>query len=430
MKQTRRTRRAWVAATLILVGTVLPVLSTSAIGARAGGVTWGAEHRFRGFGAQVVVDRSGTVTLAWRDTHDRLAVSRHRSGGRWSDAVRLRRDIRKPAAMVVDEHGTITLAFVGQRGALFVTRRPMGGPWQEPSRLSPPHKEGSDYYIGVFDAALATNTHGDTAAVWSYGSEDVGPGPRVFGSYRPAGGTWSRKVRLAGADRGSFEISVGVDAMGVATAAWDGRGPTVARRVPGHRWGRSVELAPRRRYETDPVVASPPEADPWVLWAARRRDGSGGPVRGAHLRSGASWSRAIPISSPRARAVSADVAVDSLGRLRTAWWQGQGRVVTATRPAGGHWQRPRLLDASRSDVLDLDLAMDGTGRALLAWDSGSYRHVRIEVAYRPTRDPWAEPVTIRRHLDVETHALVALGGHQAAVAYELHGVHVRLGRLP
>ena len=232
---TRRTTTRWVAtaiATLLLVGAA-PAQAAP---------TWLPEQTVSGapfeltLNARIAVDPSGNATAVWY--HSALGVglvrASHRpAGGSWSAPLTISDPNRFAQApdIVVDRSGTVTVAWMAQGpggNQIESARLPLGGSWSAPGLVGP----------GDLAAPrLALDNSGTVTVVWLESRTNY----IVRTSSLAPGGTWTVGKDLSNTAVSSINPQIAVDpATGAAVAVWqtfDGTSLIYAsRRPPGGAW--------------------------------------------------------------------------------------------------------------------------------------------------------------------------------------------------
>ena len=145
----------------------------------------------------------------------RLVASRRPAGGEFGPPVNVsgKADFTPTVSDVaLGGDGSATVTWRVDPGSFFGTMlvfagfAPPDGPFQSPLALG-------TYADPATDARVAADERGDTALVWG------DPRFRVSAAYRPAGGTLTQPIRLAGPRLGGVP-DIAIDAAGHATAAW------------------------------------------------------------------------------------------------------------------------------------------------------------------------------------------------------------------
>jgi hypothetical protein len=146
-----------------------------------------------------------------------LTASRRPSGGEFGPGIPVTRDPRDGGGIVADValagDGTAAVTwrtdaggFYSDTGRVVIALAPAGGPFERPVTLSTNAQPAAD-------ARVALDERGDAAIVWG------DPRFSVYAAYRPAGGSFGKKLQLAGPRLGGLP-DVAIDGEGRATAAW------------------------------------------------------------------------------------------------------------------------------------------------------------------------------------------------------------------
>ena len=217
--------------------------------------------------------------------------------------------------------------------------RASGAGWQRPVTLSP-----GSLYAGGADVAL--DPQGNAVAVWMAAATESSFATRALSAARPAGGRWSRPVRISAAGEAVSELRLGIDARGDATA----------------------------------------------LWGSSQRRGFAF-VRSSVRPAGGAWQAPVNISRAGERAGGGDLALDDRGNATAIWDRyttfhedtDQYDIVVraATRPRRGAWQAPTDVSAAVGRNGDARVAAGPSGPVIAIWEAVGDRAVVVQAAVRP-----------------------------------------------
>ncbi len=197
------------------------------------------------FQPQLLVDRTGNVTLTWLREQNRnlnLLTARYPAGGPWGAAIGLASRAFGPA-LAVDPGGNvmavwneISLARVQLALARFY---PAGGPWAPEVRLSVELQ--TDRLQQAFGLSLAIDAGGTFTAVWSELNDDTNLTARIYAKRYPAGGPWGAPAIISDEGGEAFGAELATDPEGKVTAIWLQRNAVYANRYAATRtWGTPV----------------------------------------------------------------------------------------------------------------------------------------------------------------------------------------------
>jgi hypothetical protein len=309
--------------------------------------------------------------------------------------------------VAVDGRGDAVVAWSGRRGGRVAVRVVLGHPngrWTSPATVSAPGE-------AAVDPAPAVGTSGEAIVLWRAIAPRIGDNVVVRGTSRPAGGAWSRPLRVS-QPAGALVPRVAIDARGRALAVWPAFRiaanrvclQAVERGSPGRSWTTAANLSRESRgYFSDVSLALSPRGDAVVVWSPT----SDAPNRVLAVRrtAGGDWTRPLPIS----RAAAAgdgdpQVAVDPSGRAVAVWTHLNGHsnrvtIEASASPPGGPWSAPvELSHAGRAAGAVVDVGPGGG--AIAAWFVGPERQpvggapALLQVAERTRSGRWLAPVTL------------------------------------
>lgn len=282
--------------------------------------------------------------------------------------------------------------------------------WSEPANLPTP---GGD----AESPRVAVDRRGDAVAVWarSHGRREV-----VESAARPAGGVWSRPVRLSAGGDAEFP-QVALDRAGDAVAIWQearGASETIesAARPAGGAWSRPVDLSVPGRVEA-PEVAVDSAGEAVAVWVHSHGDRY--VIQSAARPVGGAWSAPADLAMAAADTRRPQVAVDEAGDAVAVWQQARGdndAILAVTRPAGGAWSAPAVLSALGQNARGPQVALDQYGDAVAVWQRSNGRHLIVQSAMLPAHGSWSRPVNLSAPGRSASGAQVAVDSAGDAVA--------------
>jgi hypothetical protein len=387
----------------------------------------------------LVVDRAGTATVAYSKIKNSVRTADYPPDG--ADPQNPKGAPGKTYAyygqqLVVDASGTRTMAFVdadestggdGESGNLVFADRPVGGTWMPTARVK-------DRL--VLRIHLVVNSHGAAAVIWTDSDPQPYPGMvgdvRLRAMYRPsAGAPWSKPQRLPVRD--FFESFVTIDDAGRVLLAYDvpfGDNPGVyaVRRSKAGTWGARTRLSRgpglpggsgHRLFRLEQ------NADGAAVAVHAPVDGEStatGQVNISRMRPDGTWTS--PQRQPHLLGL-AGAGIDDRGRVLLAGSAGKDLRVRWSRPDGS-WGAPSVIAASTGVTgwgLRPHVVVNRRGEALAAWATKSPAG-RITTWYRlkPTHGDWTEPQRLTAPKQPPLLMEAALGdcGH-AAFAWTVPG---------
>lgn len=177
-----------------------PTFTRLRVARRSAGGTWGmpAVLEDEGVSASLAIDREGNATVIWQSAATeprRVRAAQQAAGGAWSAAVTLDADghigrydtngyVRQ---LGVDAAGNVTAVWSHSRSSIRSAVLSPGGSWSEPVELDTG---------GAEIPALAVNTFGDAAAVWSHAPGAGFTYDAIYAATRP--GAAGPRVTLSG----------------------------------------------------------------------------------------------------------------------------------------------------------------------------------------------------------------------------------------
>jgi hypothetical protein len=294
------------------------------------------------------------------------------------------------ASVAVDRTGATTVVWATSAfpSTIVVRQRPAGGPW------------GDRVILGRgLDPRVVADRRGTVTVVWV--TERLGFSDGVAAVRRPAGGTWSRPVKLTRAvvnpghvpgdsrEIGASELDVAVSPRGAVVAAWRWVGADrdvpsrvqSAYRPPAGPWRGAVAVTPPSGAGAPEVgiagdgtalvvYGRQPFGEPQALLARKR--GVGG-----------AWSKPRLVTS---EGYSHDLAVDRAGNAVAVFSPDFSTVRGVVKPAGRRWQAAKKLSRPGGDVNQFALAMTASGDAMVAMSGGDGW---VDVTERPPGGPWS-----------------------------------------
>jgi hypothetical protein len=263
-----------------------------------------------------------------------------------------------------------------------------GSTWLGPVNLSTAGRDAESPQV-------AMDRRGDAVAVWvrSHGAREV-----IESAARPAGGAWSKPVRLTAG--GAAEApQVALDRDGDAVAVWQqARGRkeviVVAKHPAGATWSRPLNLSLPGKVEA-PEVAVDSKGEAVVVWVLSR--GARYVIQDATLPAGGTWSPPADLSVATADSARPQVAVDQAGDAVAVWQQARGNhdfILGSTRPAAGAWSAATVLSAPGQNARGPQVALDPFGDAVAVWQRSDGAHWIVQCAMLPARGSWSRPVNL------------------------------------
>lgn len=383
-------------------------------------------------GESLVVDARNNTTVVWATSSLSILALRHPAGGSWGRSRVIGHGYAPEAA--VDARGNVTVVWLTKRpgytDGVASARRPAGGRWSDPVRLSrdlrvPGYPDGGEGVYGAGAVDLAVSPVGAATVAWDWGSEDRGKASRIQSVYRRPGGPWGAPVDVTPAS-GAKQPHVGIDAHGTVVLVYEHQRsghPQVLKarqRLVGDGWTEAVTVAaegynPSLRVDRagDAVVAFTPD---FVTVRAVSRPANG------------RWGAARTLSPAGVEINDFSLDMNGRGAALVALGRGNGRIDLVRRPPSGPWSGPVRVVATGSPVYDLVVALNGVGDTFLAW--GAYA---VHGKYRPHDDSWSPRFTLSPDTGVDvleaTFAEVAPNGDVAAMwQQEAQPLKVRLMR--
>jgi len=232
-------------------------------------------------------------------------------------------------------------------------------------------------------------------AVWvrSRGRREV-----IESATRPAGGAWSRPVRLSAGGDGEAP-QVALDRAGDAVVVWQqahGHKEVIesATRPAGGAWSRPVDLSAPGRVE-GPEVAVDSKGEAVAVWVHSR--GARYVIQSATLPVDGTWSAPADLAVATTDTRRPQVAVDEAGDAVAVWQQirgGNDAILAVTRPAGGAWSAPAVLSAPGQNARGPQVALDQFGDAVAVWQRSNGHHLIVQSATLPAHGSWSRPVNV------------------------------------
>jgi hypothetical protein len=297
--------------------------------------------------------------------------------------------------VAIDPAGDAVAVWQRSNGTVSVVQaatRPAGGAWSAPVDLSDPEISGQLPRVAI-DAA------GEAVATWE-GSSSVNV---TQVATLPPGGTWTASVTLSEAGRNSSDPTVAIDPAGDAIVVWagaNGAGTSIAQeamRPAGGAWTKPVKLSAEGQNAELPVVAIAPSGAAVVAWS--RSNGTDFIVQATRRASGGIWTMPVNLSKPGGGASRPSVAIDPAGDALVAWerWNGAEDVLQAARQTGeaGPWSTPVDLSRPEESSYDAIAALDAAGNATVAWEAlyGNTHIVAVAEAAAGS-NAWSAPTVL------------------------------------
>ena len=285
------------------------------------------------------------------------------------------------------------------------------GTWQTPVEISAPADDTGGRQVAV-------DARGNAVAVWK---TSVDANTVVQAAQRPAGGRWSKPVRLsaAGGSTHAYAPQIAVDRRGNAVAVWQRSSASSARhrraepravrrpmsfvestaRSAGGSWQPPTRVSRAGSGMSEPHVGIDGQGNAVAVW--QRSDAGATAVQSAvRPAAGGRWDAPVDIARLSAASEAAAlprVAVNARGDAAAVWTNvtvgNMGVVEGAIRRAGGPWQTAAALSPSGRRSFAADVAIGSQGAATAVWLD--YTNSRVQAAVRPARDErWQAPQDI------------------------------------
>jgi hypothetical protein len=248
--------------------------------------TWGANVKVNDNAVEVdqqspaiAVDASGNayaVWTDWRDGNQDIYSSYRPAGGAWGANIRVT-DVARGAqspAIAMDAGGNAYAVWIDWRNtgtrSIYFSYRPAGGAWEANVKVNDEASPTSCVYL-----AIAVDAGGNAYAVWTYLRNRFGNlDADIYSSYRPAGGSWGRNIRVDDDNGWSRKqsSSIAVDANGNAYAVWtDMRSSNQdiysSYRPAGGAWGANVKVNDDDGATQDsPSIAVDASGNVYAVW--------------------------------------------------------------------------------------------------------------------------------------------------------------------
>lgn len=360
----------------------------------------------------VVVDRTGTATMAWtawmggrpiRPVVIRTADNPPAPGDPQDPTQGARVLSSEPEAGVhlgIDAAGVQTLVYAEEADKrkgdgvawwlfdLVLFDRAPGGGWS---------KSPEQVVHRFLDRVeFAVNASGAAVVVWQQleGPGEVG---RMYASYRRAAGArWTAQERVPVAD--VFDFHVGIDDAGRVLLVYDriadeNGGVKAIRRTRTGGWGKLRNLSgPGTEVHSVAVGAGGA-----AVATHSKVDGDGRPVGQqftSRMSTAGTWG--APVRQPKGlvfgRALGVDV--DAKGRALVVGWNGQDVMGRWSRP-GGRWRKPFVVapDVSKPGVPLVEV--NRRGDALVVWSTKG-RVKQLWARYKPAGQAWTKLARVAR----------------------------------
>jgi hypothetical protein len=178
--------------------------------------------------SDLAVSPNGAATAAWlpveRNSHRWVQFNRRMTpAGQWLPVVRRRRGGSvTPNGLAIGGRGSAVAAWWHYPDDVVVQTSRRDGSWRRPMWLA---KNQPQAYRSRLEVRM--NRRGDTLVVWQL-SQDLA---RLWGRYRPAGGTWAPAQRLSPPDIEQIAYTTAIGPDGTAAIAWDGAHGLEARQL-------------------------------------------------------------------------------------------------------------------------------------------------------------------------------------------------------
>lgn len=299
--------------------------------------------------------------------------------------------------------------------------RPFGGQWSAPVAIS-----ASGAPVETPDVAV--NEEGEAIATWM--RQTASPRWEVevsrlsdIGATPAGSGAWSTPIIISAPGANAQEPQVGIDAEGVATAAWRQQeggnfGTAVASEEAG-TWSAPEFLSDPTNTNEAPQLVVDPAGDAAVAW--NRSTAVEASVRPA----GGSWTTREEVAvAPGQGLGHPSIAIDESGEVTMAWELAENAtppyiIQAASRPLGGSWSTPQNVSGTSTNKRSPQVVVTPEGHAFLAWISN---YEIVESAEKDAGGAWtaaaAGPTlpgveglyTVKGGLDEEGNATVVIEG--------------------
>jgi hypothetical protein len=172
--------------------------------------------------------------------------------------------------------------------------------------------------------------------------------------------------------------------------------PSARAAVWAPQWLPTTDVSSAGRSSASPSVAVGAGGDGVAVFLASREGVQR--VEAAEMRTGGHWREPVDVSPPECSASRADVAMNA-GAAAVAVWvcgSGAGSVVeVASKPLRGGWREPVAISGPGAGLGSLDVAVGPGGEAVAAWTraAGSGESA-VELASGAVAGSWSAPVTL------------------------------------
>ncbi len=372
---------------------------------RPSGGTWGTDYRVAtstnaNLGTDIGVNGGGEAVVLW----DGLWAASRSSAGVWSANTKI--GSGSSPAVGLDGAGNgyaIWYDFSADSlNNIIFANRPAGGAWTTATRVDDDIRNQDQ---GEPD--IAVDAAGNSVALWQ--DNRYGDQYDIWGSDRPAGGSWATNHHVSTLTGGAPQYAPALTAGGDGTlyAIWmDYRNESAtsikydlyfSMKPAGGAWSANEQV-------DDDIVTD--DTNPTQNWPAIAVDGAGTVyalwvdyrtasynIYFASRPAGGTWSANVKVNDVGIAAdFPPDLAVDQAGNAYAIWTDyrnGNHDIYFAHRPAGGTWSaNVQVNDGSGTSIEWYpSIAVDGAGNAYAIWlDGRSDSHIYF--AYRPSGGVW------------------------------------------
>lgn len=321
----------------------------------------------------------------------------------------------------IDGNGDQVAVWVNGREVVEAAVRPFGAQWSAPVVISP-----SGAPIETTDVAV--NEEGEAIATWM--RQTASPRWEVEVSRlgnvgaTPAGSeAWSAPIVISAPGANAQEPQVGIDAEGVATAAWRQQaganyGTTVSSEEAG-TWSTPEFLSDPTNTNEAPRLAVDPAGDAAVAWNRSTA------VEAAVRPAGGSWTPREELAlAPGQGLGHPSIAIDESGEVTVAWEYAENAIPpyviqASSRTLAGSWSTPQTVSGNSVNMRSPEVVVTPEGHAFLAWISN---FKTVETVERDAGGAWTAPAVgpspagtgeiyaVRAGLDEAGNATVVIEG--------------------
>jgi hypothetical protein len=308
-------------------------------------------------------------------------------------------------AVAVNDSGKMAAVWARQVGFGFTVEASvnLSGTWSRAVALSPRGQSGIEPDVAIDGNGIAT-------AVWSSGTTIM--------SSTFSNGAWSAPLALSAVGASATIPQVVVDPAGNVTAMWlrySTAGVPVfetAARPANGSWTAVVSLAGMTPQDFQLVTNA--AGNMAVIWDVGSFVSSD-TVYVSDRQFGGTWSAPYILAPAGYRQGGARIGIDAAGNL-TACWRTNIVINTADKSVGGNWGTTQALYTNLAVSDYPTLAKTPSGDDMAAFityvSSGGGYNYQIQTAVRPAGGPWGASafLTSNKEYDLELHAGTTPGG--------------------